>query len=174
MKRPAWMVLMAVAVLGLALAGGPRMGGARQAGEMGGPQVGMAAGLVRALHDDVATVLGLAPEELLALRQQGKTLAQIAQERGVDLANLEAKLVQARNAAIDEALKNGSLSEIQAARMKARTQVAVQAMLQREAGPAVGSAHAKGAGPAAAPREPTWPHSPRGGASGPFGPARNR
>ncbi len=74
--------------------------------------------MVRTLHDDVVTALGLAPEELMALRQQGKTLAQIAQERGVDLASLEAKLVQARNAAIDEALKNGSLSEAQAAWMK--------------------------------------------------------
>ncbi len=89
----------------------------------------------------------------------------------MDLASLEAKLVQARNAAIDEALKNGSLSEAQAAWMKARTQVAVRAMLERQVGPAAGLAYARGAGRAAAPGGPGYPTSPRSPGAGPMGPS---
>ncbi|GAB5603490.1 hypothetical protein FJNA_20160 [Thermus sp. FJN-A] len=182
MKRQAWMVLVGVAALGMALAYGPRFGAGLGAGT---PQAGVAAGLAGTLHDEVAALLGVTPEELIALHQQGKTLAQIAQELGVDLGKLEAQLVEVRNAAIDEAVKAGSLTQAQAALMKTRTQAVVRAMLQREVGPAAGFVYGPAYGAQAwgkrtgqpvapAPGYPTCPYFPQGGAFGPFGPAWNR
>lgn len=180
MKGKAWMVLAGLVVAGLALAFGPRMGA---------PQQGVTAGLAGTLHDEVAALLGVTPEELIALHQAGKTLAQIAQELGVDPTRLEAQLVEIRNAAIDEAVKAGSLTAAQATMMKTRTQAVVRAMLQREVGPVAGFVYgpAQGAqaygrrtgqpvGPGApqGPGYPTCPHSPQGGSFGPFGPGSNR
>ncbi|WP_243026982.1 hypothetical protein [Thermus albus] len=182
MKGKAWIVLAGLAVVGLALAYGPRAG-------MGAPQLGVTAGLAGTLHDEVAALLGITPEELIALHQAGKTLAQIAQELGVDPAKLEAQLVEIRNTAIDEAVKAGSLSDAQAALMKARTQAVVRAMLQREIGPASGFAYgpAQGAqaygrrtsqpvapGAPQGPGYPTCPYFPQGGSFGPFGPRWGR
>jgi len=99
MKGKAWLVLAGLVAVGLAVAYGPRAGFG-----VGTPQAGVVAGLAGTLHDEAASLLGLTPEELVALHQQGKTLAQIAQELGVDPAKLEAELLEARNAAIDLAV----------------------------------------------------------------------
>ncbi|MGK0620204.1 MAG: hypothetical protein ABWU19_15075, partial [Meiothermus cerbereus] len=158
--------LAGLAALGLALAYGPR-------GGMGGPQQGMKAGLADAMHNKVPTLLGITLEEFVALRQSGKTLAQIAQERGVDLAKLEAQLVGIRNAAIDEAVKAGAITEAQAVQMKARNQEMVKIMLQKEVGPMGGAqAYGRRAGQDVAPGTPKGPGHPT--QRGSFGPGRNR
>lgn len=184
MKGKAWLILAGLATLGLALAYGPRAGFG-----VGTPQAGVSAGLAGTLHDEVAALLGLTPEELIALHQQGKTLAQIAQELGADPAKLEAQLVQVRNAAIDEAVKAGSLTEAQATLMKTRTQAVVRATLQREIGPAAGFVYGPaygaqaygrrtgqpvGPGTPQGPGYPTCPYFPQGGSFGPFGPRWGR
>ncbi len=186
MKGKAWIALVGLAAVGLALAYGPRggLGGPNMPGAgVGAPQLGVTAGLAGTLHDEVAALLGVTPEELIALHRQGKTLAQIAQELGVDPAKLEAQLVEIRNAAIDEAVKSGALTEAQAALMKTRTQAVVRAMLQREIGPNAGfvygpafGAQAYGrrtgqpVGPGApqGPGYPTCPYFPQGGSFGPW------
>lgn len=104
MKGNAWLVLAGLVAAGLAVAYGPRAGFG-----VGTPQAGVVAGLAGTLHDEAASLLGLTPEELVALHQQGKTLAQIAQELGMDPAKLEAELVEARNSAIDQAVQAGAL-----------------------------------------------------------------
>lgn len=188
MKRKAWIALVGLLAVGLALAYGPRggFGGPNMPGAgVGAPQLGVTAGLAGTLHDEVAALLGVTPEELIALHQQGKTLAQIAQELGVDPVKLEAQLVEIRNSAIDEAVKSGALTEAQAALMKTRTQAVVRAMLQREIGPVAGFAygpaygaqaygrrtgHPVGPGAPQGPGYPACPYFPQGGSFGPFGP----
>lgn len=162
MKGKAWIALVGLAAVGLALAYGPRggFGGPNMPGAgIGSPQLGVTAGVAGTLQDEVAALLGVTPEELIALHQQGKTLAQIAQELRVDPAKLEAQLVEIRNAAIDEAVKSGALTEAQAALMKTRTQAVVRAMLQREVGPNYGRRTGQPVGPGA-PQGPGYPTRP--------------
>lgn len=156
-------ILLSVLAMGLALAYGPRAGAlpiGAQAG-VGAPRAGVATGLPHSLHDEAARLLGLNGDELLVLRRSGQSLLEIAKERGLDIPWLQAKLAQARNAAIDQAVGAGTISEAQGAMMKARTQAAIQAMLERQAGPALGQPRGQGLGAkvgAGAPggRGPRW------------------
>lgn len=92
-------------------------------------------------------------------------------------ADHEGQRVEIRNAAIDEAVKAGSLTAAQAALMKTRTQAVVRAMLQREIGPASGFAYGPAQGVQAYGRhagQPVAPRVPQGGGKGPFGPRWGR
>ncbi|MBF6594694.1 MAG: hypothetical protein IVW51_09620 [Thermaceae bacterium] len=125
------LLIVGILVLGAALAYGPRW-----AGGMGqGGQPAVAAGLQGTLHDEAAAILGITPEELIALHREGKTLIDIAKELGVDTTKFEARLVEVRNEAIDQAVTAGTLSSQQATLMKTRTQAIVKATLTREVGP---------------------------------------
>lgn len=148
MKAKTSILLLGTLAMGLALAYGPRMGAAPNPARpgVGTPQAGVAAGLPRSFHDDVARLLGLSVDELTALHRSGKSLLDIAKERGVDAAKLQAELAKARDAAIDQAVKAGRISEAQAAMMKARAQVAIQTMLERQAGPNGGQPHGQAFG----------------------------
>lgn len=69
-------------------------------------------------YDAQAEVLGLTPEELLAELYGGKTLADVAEARGVDLGTIQetmkAAWVEAMAEAIEEAVEDGRLSQDQA------------------------------------------------------------
>ncbi len=102
-------------------------------GMMGQPMFGqpMMAGL---LHEDVATLLGLTSDELFTLRQDGKTLTAIVEELGASLEDVTTQLVQARNDRIDQAVTNGTINQVQAERMKARSEAVITAIMTREMG----------------------------------------
>lgn len=90
MKAKTGILLLGTLAMGLALAYGPRMGTPQNQARpgVGTPQMVVVAGLPRSLHDDAARLLGLSAEELLALRRSGKSLLDIAKEKGLDAAKL--------------------------------------------------------------------------------------
>jgi hypothetical protein len=90
--------------------------------------------MVTLLHDKVAELLGVTSDELFSLRQGGKTLAEIVVELGGTLENISPQLVQQRNDNIDQALAHGTINQLQAQRMKARSEAVITAMLNRAVG----------------------------------------
>ena len=72
--------------------------------------------------DDVAKALGLDLAKLKTDLQSGKTIAQIAKDQGVDLSTVTKAITDAENSALDQAVKNGKLTQAQADKMKADTQ----------------------------------------------------
>ena len=123
MKR-LWVVLSAalvVGALGLFVVGAvSAQGPSNTRGPHGAPW-GRAWGHMRggagAIHDTFADLLGLTPEQLWAERSAGKTLAEIAAERGVDEQALRDARSTAREAAIEDAVAAGRLSQSQAERL---------------------------------------------------------
>jgi hypothetical protein len=70
------------------------------------------------VHDTVwkalAGQLGLTPEELTTQVQSGKTLAQLAQEKGVTTEDLAATMEKSMRAGFAQAVKDGTLTQAQA------------------------------------------------------------
>ncbi|MFN2321696.1 MAG: hypothetical protein ABR510_01880 [Trueperaceae bacterium] len=80
----------------------------------------------------VAEGLGLTTDELHALKVEGATIAQIAADRGVELADLEAAFLAARQEAIDALLAEATITDLQAETMAARGADAFAALSTRE------------------------------------------
>lgn len=98
----------------------------RAQAQMGG------ASLQGAVDGVIAEALGLTTDELHALKVEGASIAQIAADRNVDLADLEAAFLAARQEAIDELLAEGTITELQAENMTARGTDAFTALSTRE------------------------------------------
>ncbi|MEJ2288281.1 MAG: hypothetical protein P8Y02_06450 [Deinococcales bacterium] len=149
MKRTLFITTLAALALSLAFAYGPRF-----QGEVGpASQAGYGAGQVRAgaifagtLYDEAASLLGITADELVALGQNGKTLADVASDLGQDAGQFQAQLVSARNDAIDQAVQAGQLTEAQASMMKTRTEAVVAAQLKAPIGPNAGFAYGPASG----------------------------
>lgn len=73
------------------------------------------------VHDTVwkalADALGLTPDELTAQINSGKTLAQLAQEKGIETSELAAAMQTALKSSLDQAVKDGTLTQDQADQM---------------------------------------------------------
>lgn len=125
------LVVAAVAVTGYALAQqppppqsgesdfpGPRMGG-RGGGRAGrGPrQPNWMEPYQDQIQEAVAEALGISVEELEAARDEGKTLRDLAEEQGVELADVQAALKAARLEAIEQAVADEVISEEMAERI---------------------------------------------------------
>jgi len=122
-------LLMLGAVAGTALAapGTPTPPGPLPAvqGSWQGSGLGYGAGAgYQSALAPVAKLLGMTVDQIHADRLAGKSLAQIAQEKGVATQALVNAMVEARKAALDARVKAGSLTQAQAdaalATMKAR------------------------------------------------------
>lgn len=149
MKRTLAITIVAALALSLAFAYGPRFQAADTAARAQlGAQAQARGGAIFAgtLHDEAAALLGITADELVALGQDGKTLADIASELGQDPTQFQAQLVEARNAAIDQAVQNGELTEAQATMMKTRTEAVVAALVKAAIGPNAGFAYGPAAG----------------------------
>ena len=70
--------------------------------------------------DTAANTLGMSPRDLLGELRDGLTLAEIAQQKGVDPNKLKTAMLAAVNARIDEAVKNGRLTQDKADELKAQ------------------------------------------------------
>ncbi|MGG1518062.1 hypothetical protein ABE504_21775 [Paenibacillus oryzisoli] len=68
--------------------------------------------------NELATLLGMTQEELTAERKAGKSLAEIAQAKGVSEDTLVAKLTEAETKKLDDAVAAGKLKQEQADKMK--------------------------------------------------------
>ena len=80
----------------------------------------------------VAEALGLTTDELHALKLEGASIAQIAADRGIELGDVEAAFLAARQEAIDGLLAEGSITEVQAEAMASRSADAFSALSTRE------------------------------------------
>lgn len=101
------------------------MGGGR--GARGGVMMGQGAGPSTqngSLHDEMIAVyaekLGISVEDLNARLANGETMAQIASSKGLTAEQFSTLMTDARSQAIDQAVKNGTLTQAQADWMKQR------------------------------------------------------
>lgn len=82
--------------------------------------------------NDAAQVLGISLEELRQAVASGKTVGQVAQEKGVSVEELVNRIVEIRKAQIDAQVANGTLTEQQAqailSNFKDRVKLAVDAI----------------------------------------------
>jgi hypothetical protein len=72
------------------------------------------------MHAAIADALGISESEFDAMRADGTSLYLIAQELGVDIDTVRAAMNEVRDAAIDEALATGTITEEQAEWMRSR------------------------------------------------------
>jgi hypothetical protein len=132
-------IVLLVAALGIVLAQGWMMqppinpGYMNPGGMMQSPMMGQGM-FADSIHTKVAELLGITGDELFAFRQDGKTLAAIIEELGGNQQDITAQLVQERNTQIDQARSSGSISQVQAERMKTRSEAVIAAMLTRTVG----------------------------------------
>lgn len=95
---------------------------------------GPASGWHGATHEAVAQALGISSEELSAARAEGKTVAQIAAERGVDLDTVTAAALQSHMQALDAQVQAGRLTQAQADAMQAQMSAHLGAMFSGQYG----------------------------------------
>jgi polyhydroxyalkanoate synthesis regulator phasin len=94
-------------------------------------KVGMfRAGLQTGL-DAAAKALGMTTEQLTSELKAGKSIADIAKAKNVDLKTVRDAVIAAEKAAIDQAVKNGKLTQTQADKMKAALDKAADKILER-------------------------------------------
>lgn len=127
--------------------GGPGMrgpGGTGGPGDLGGMRDLMQAGL-----DAAGKALGMTPDQVRQGLMSGKSLADLAKEKGVATAKVVDALVAEADTRIDQAVKDGKLSADQAARFKAGAKDRITAFVNGEM-PRFGGHHGFG-GPGGAP-----------------------
>jgi polyhydroxyalkanoate synthesis regulator phasin len=59
---------------------------------------------------ELASILGMSPDELRTAFQSGKSLAQIGQEKGISRDDLKAKILAARKTRLDQAVQAGKMT----------------------------------------------------------------
>jgi hypothetical protein len=96
-------------------------------GMMGGQGAGMGTGVAAGdgiLHDKMISVyaqkLGISVDDLNARLAKGETMAQIASTKGLTAEQFTSLMTNARTQAIDQAVKDGTLSQAQSDWMKQR------------------------------------------------------
>jgi len=113
---------------------GPRQGqgqgpgqGQRGPGMPGGPRQGGGG-------QEVAAILGMTQQELRTEMQSGKSLAQVAEAKGVSRDTLKAKLLELHKTRIDAAVAAGKLTAEQAQQMTERATANIDRMLDMTPG----------------------------------------
>ena len=82
-----------------------------------GQGMGAQYGFLAANHGEVGELLGLTPEEIHALRYEGKSLAEIAAAQGVSEDELVAAILAARQEVVQQEVEAGTITQAQAAQM---------------------------------------------------------
>jgi hypothetical protein len=90
-----------------------------------GPKNGNGTGWMAAYHDlihaEIAKALGMTADELTAEIASGKTAWQIAEAQGMTIDEFRQVMLDARAAALDQAVKDGVITQAQADAFKAHT-----------------------------------------------------
>jgi hypothetical protein len=99
-----------------------RMGGrGMRGGMMGAGAAGVQSGF---LHDEMVTAfaqkLGVSVDDLNARLAKGETMAQIASSKGLSADQFTTMMTEARTQALDQAVKDGKITQAQADWMKQR------------------------------------------------------
>lgn len=110
--------------------GGPGQRGP-QGQRPGGPG---APGMMQGGPQQIADILGMTPQELRTEMQAGKSLAQVAEAKGISRDTLKAKLLEAHKTRIDAAVAAGKLTAEQAQQMTERINANIDQMLDRTPG----------------------------------------
>jgi hypothetical protein len=97
--------------------------------------------------ETAADTLGVTETELLSALEEGKSIADVAEEQGVDLQEVVDALVAAATERVDQAVEDGRLEEDRAEETKAALPDRVAAMVQREGLPGRGGRGPEGFGP---------------------------
>jgi len=84
------------------------------------PQQKSQAATLKVMLDSAANALGMSPRDLMSQLRDGLTLGQIAQQKGVDPNKVRAAMLSVPTARIDEAVKNGKLTQDKAAELEAK------------------------------------------------------
>jgi hypothetical protein len=89
---------------------GPILGGPGFGFGFGGPghHVGMD---LRSVHQAAAKYLGMTERQLMTAQRNGRSLETLAKRRGKDVAGLKAAMKTAAQAALDQAVKDGDLTD---------------------------------------------------------------
>ena len=82
------------------------------------PRQRTAAAASKLILDTAANTLGMSPRDLQGELRDGLTLAEIAQQKGVDPNKLKTAMLAAANTRIDEAVKNNKLAQDKADALK--------------------------------------------------------
>lgn len=82
------------------------------------PQPTALASLEKVMLDAAANTLNLNSRDLIAQLRDGLTLGEIAQQKGVDPSKVKSAMLAASNTRIDEAVKNGKLTQDKATELK--------------------------------------------------------
>ncbi len=107
-----------------------------QAGASGrGPSGGMS---------DIAKLLGMTPDEIWAERVLGKTIADLAKEKGVDTQTLVDALVASQKTMVDQAVTDGRLTQAQADKWLAWYAQSAALQLTEPYGPGLGMGGMRG------------------------------
>jgi polyhydroxyalkanoate synthesis regulator phasin len=123
-------------------------------GGMGGPEDGKGFGgrmgpAFEAGLDSVASALGMTEADLRTALQSGKSIADIAKDKGVDVDTLVGKLVDAATKKIDQAVTDGKLTQDQATKLKSALKERITALVDGSrpaGGPGGGGRHGFGRG----------------------------
>jgi hypothetical protein len=102
-------------------------------------------------RDTVPAILGLTQQEIMALRHDGKSLAQIAESKGIDPATLVTALQAQWAERIDVRVANGALTAAEAATLKGQLELRARDLVYRTTlggmqGVAVGAGRGQGNG----------------------------
>jgi polyhydroxyalkanoate synthesis regulator phasin len=112
------------------------------------------------------------PQALFAELKAGKTIAQIAQEKGINVTSMKNEVIAEASKGIDEAVKNGWMTAAQAASLKAKLPGQIDDLLNRKWNQGFGMPGMSGMGmgmpgwhrhgPTATPAKPTTPPPAKG------------
>lgn len=106
-----------------------------------------------------AELTGLTEEQLLAELEGGTTIPALLEEKGIDLSVFHQAVAEARQAAVEEAVAAGTITQEQAQRMLQRMQERQAAGEQGPHGPQAGAQQMRGNGTC----DGTGPHGPMAG-----------
>lgn len=142
MKIKNWLTGVVIASLlgGLLLVGVPAVK-AFAVGNQSGRQSGQGCGLKMgqnygSMSTNVAEFLGISQEDLQAARQSGKSMVQIASEKGISEQQLVDYVIGQRSAQIDQLVSNGRSTQDQAdQRIQQMTEQVKESLNRTEVGP---------------------------------------
>ena len=149
MGRRGFIALGATLVLGGVVAG-TALAQQTPAAPWAGP-MGPGGGMAGPMYQTIAAALGISSDELFSAMRSGKTIAQIAQERGVDLETVIDAAEKSHDTALDAQVQAGRLTREQADWMDAHMEANIRAMFAGQIGPGMmGPGFGPGAGPGGA------------------------
>jgi hypothetical protein len=97
-----------------------RHGGGMMGGMMGSQQTGETGPMHTYMQAALADKLGLTPEALQTLHDEGQTFWQIAEDQGVSADDAQQMMLDARATALDQMVADGAITADQAELMKTR------------------------------------------------------